>query len=69
MDVNMPIMDGYEATRLIKQRDPKQKIFIITAFTTEQDIRNSFSAGAEEHLSKPVTKKALKDVLVKHKIN
>jgi CheY-like chemotaxis protein/nitrogen-specific signal transduction histidine kinase len=67
MDVQMPVMDGYEATRRIRalpRRDAK-RIWIVamTANAFIEDVRLSQEAGMDEHISKPVDLKRLKDTL------
>lgn len=64
MDVNMPIMDGIEATRRIKKmvkegRMNKLKIVMITAFGSLQDRQIAKSAGADSYIEKPVTMNSL----------
>lgn len=58
MDVQMPIMNGYEATRRIRQleRDDLREITIIamTANAFDEDIRNAKEAGMDGHLAKPI---------------
>ena len=58
MDIRMPMMDGYEATRRIRalERGDAQKIPIIavSANAFDSDVRNALEAGMNEHLSKPV---------------
>lgn len=58
MDIMMPVMDGLEATRQIRKlnREDASEIPIIamTANAFQEDIRKSFEAGMNEHISKPV---------------
>lgn len=61
MDVQMPGMDGYEATRRIRDMEIQMnrtpaKIFACTANAFQEDVRKSLSAGCDLHLSKPVRK-------------
>ena len=67
MDVQMPQMDGYEATRRIRRLRNKalSKIPIIamTANAFDEDRRNSLEAGMNEHLAKPVDIDKLKETL------
>lgn len=70
MDVQMPIMDGYTATQLIRQSShPDAKTIPIIAMTAnafEQDIRASLDAGMNDHVSKPIDEKRLYEVLRKY---
>ncbi|MNJ91311.1 Sensory/regulatory protein RpfC [compost metagenome] len=61
MDVQMPEMDGYEATRRIRKLEEDQgrtpsKILACTANAFAEDIKKSHQAGCDLHLSKPVRK-------------
>lgn len=64
MDVQMPGMDGYEATRAIRAFEqrfgrPSSRIFACTANAFAEDIEKSLQAGCDMHLSKPVRKDML----------
>ena len=67
MDVQMPVMDGYEATRRIRAlpRPDARRVWIVamTANAFMEDVRLSRDAGMDEHISKPVELKRLQDVL------
>lgn len=58
MDIMMPVMDGFEATRAIRQskRADAEKIPIIamTANAFDEDVKKSMAAGMNEHLTKPL---------------
>ncbi|NVO19672.1 MAG: PAS domain S-box protein [Bacteroidetes bacterium] len=54
MDVKMPVMDGYEATRLIKQDRPGLPIIIQTAYARESDRIKAMECGCNEYVSKPI---------------
>lgn len=55
MDVVMPVMDGIEATRLIKQTCPLVNILILTSFSTNDKVLPSLNAGAIGYLLKDST--------------
>lgn len=62
MDIQMPEMDGYEATRIIRQREKDLQrtpalIIALTAQSYTEDIQKSFDAGMDAHLSKPFQKR------------
>jgi CheY-like chemotaxis protein len=66
MDVNMPGMDGIQATKLIRNlATPNARIPIValTASATTEDRSQCFSAGMDDYISKPVTSHALRGVL------
>ncbi|KAM3131984.1 hypothetical protein pb186bvf_015868 [Paramecium bursaria] len=68
MDVNMPIMDGYECTKEIRKWQQQMNIhqfpiIMVTAFTNESDKQQSKLVGADSHLDKPVQILALKSIL------
>jgi CheY-like chemotaxis protein len=58
MDVRMPVMDGYEATRSIRESDRADAktvpIVAMTADAFEDDVRHCMEAGMDGHISKPV---------------
>jgi hypothetical protein len=53
MDIKMPIMNGYEATTLIKEFMPDIPIIAVTAYSTEADKNKAFASGCTDFLSKP----------------
>lgn len=67
MDLQMPIMDGIEATKEIKNIDDKKSIPIIamTAAAMDKDKENSNNAGMQGHISKPIDIYELKGILLK----
>lgn len=52
MDIEMPVMDGIEATRLLKQRYPQIKVLILTVFDTDDKVLQAILAGADGYLLK-----------------
>lgn len=66
MDVKMPVMDGYEATRLIKEVCPELPVMIQTAYSRESDKIKAFECGCDEYISKPLVIKDFLALLDKH---
>ena len=54
MDVKMPEMDGLQAAREIRKKDPAVPIIAITAFAFDQDRQRTLEAGCTDYMSKPV---------------
>lgn len=52
MDIQMPIMDGIESTKRIKEQWPSVQIMMLTTFQDEKNIRLALKAGAEGYLLK-----------------
>jgi two-component system, NarL family, nitrate/nitrite response regulator NarL len=52
MDVSMPVMDGIEATKRIREHDPDANVLILTGGTTAGDVDRSRKAGAAVYLTK-----------------
>lgn len=67
MDIQMPVMDGFEATRTIRQMFPDKRIPIIalSANAFDEDRRKSLEAGMDGHLAKPIVIAQLEDALKK----
>lgn len=66
MDILMPEMGGYEATRQIRQFNKKVVIIAQTAYALSGDRAKSLEAGCDDYLSKPIQKKALLDLIHKY---
>jgi len=70
MDCMMPDLDGYEATRRIRQEElaqarPRVPIVALTANATREDVARCMDAGMDDFLSKPYTTKALKEKVMR----
>ncbi|MFH6769147.1 response regulator [Gaetbulibacter aquiaggeris] len=70
MDIFMPEMDGYEATKLIKASEKYAKheipIIAVSASAFEEDIQNAKKAGIDDFLAKPIESDKLKELLIKY---
>lgn len=69
MDIQMPIMDGYEATRQIRKLENPETanipIVAITANAFEEDRQKALEAGMNEHVSKPIDMERLLEIMKK----
>ena len=67
MDVQMPVMNGYEATKAIRRSSHEQAktipIIAMTANAFSEDMQHSLAAGMNAHISKPVDMKLLKKTI------
>lgn len=67
MDVQMPVMNGYEATEAIRRSSHEQAktipIIAMTANAFSEDVQHSLAAGMNAHISKPVDMKLLKKTI------
>jgi CheY-like chemotaxis protein len=59
MDMKMPEMDGYSATRIIKQINRRAVVIGQSAFALPGDKEKSFDAGCDGYLTKPLEKEQL----------
>jgi CheY-like chemotaxis protein len=66
MDIKMPIMDGYDATKEIRQFNKKVVIIAQSAYGLSSDIRKAIDVGCNDHISKPIDKHEFLMVLQKH---
>ncbi|MCB8999111.1 MAG: response regulator [Bacteroidales bacterium] len=57
MDIKMPLMDGYEATRLIHDMNPEIPIIAQTAYSTEKEKKKALEFGCDDFISKPIKNK------------
>ena len=64
MDLDMPVLNGIEATEIIKNKYPHIKIIMLTVFDNDENIFNAIKAGADGYLLKEVEPKTLYDGIV-----
>jgi PAS domain S-box-containing protein len=69
MDIQMPEMDGFEATRVIREREKKTKLHVpiiaMTAHAMKGDREKCINAGMDDYVTKPISMKAVTDVINK----
>jgi len=59
LDLRMPEMEGVEAVRQIRGRDPQAKVIILTTYDTDEDITRALKAGAKAYVLKDISAEAL----------
>jgi CheY-like chemotaxis protein/HPt (histidine-containing phosphotransfer) domain-containing protein len=69
MDMQMPVMDGYTATKTIRQQEAVGKqsrvpIIALTAHTFSEDVKKCLAIGCDAHLSKPIRKERLLTTMI-----
>jgi signal transduction histidine kinase/ActR/RegA family two-component response regulator len=65
MDINMPVMDGYQATASLRSKGYSRPIIALTAHASIEHRQLSLEAGCDAYLSKPINSSGLIDVLKK----
>jgi signal transduction histidine kinase/DNA-binding response OmpR family regulator len=70
MDIQMPVMDGHTATRMIRDWEKKSNIspipiIALTAHAFQEEIQKSLAAGCSDHLTKPIRKNILLNAMQK----
>lgn len=73
MDIQMPVMDGYAATRKIREWERQQNkktipIIAVSANAMAEDMQKSLDAGCTEHVTKPIKKSVLLEMIQRYTI-
>jgi CheY-like chemotaxis protein len=68
MDIQMPVLDGYEATRQAREREarlrlPRVPIVALTANAFDEDAAHAMAAGMDAHLAKPYSREQLRELV------
>ena len=65
LDINMPLMNGIEAAKLIKKNFSDAKIVMTTGESNTETVKEAISAGASQYLLKPIKKNKVEEALEK----
>lgn len=65
-DINMPGMNGLELLKIIKDKFPHLKVFMITAYGDEENYKIAMEYGADDYLHKPVEFDNLKEKILNY---
>lgn len=66
MDIQMPLLDGYEAAKIIRKTNPEIPIIAVTASAMKEDVEQTRAAGMNDHLNKPIEVSKLYEILLKY---
>ncbi len=66
MDINMPLLNGYECTRMIKKERPDLPVIAQTAYAMSGEREISRQAGCDDYLAKPIKVSELLDTMARH---
>jgi len=66
MDIKMPVMNGYDATKKIRETDSLIPIIAQTAYAFQGDKAKALEAGCNDYISKPIRKKDLLKMIEKY---
>ena len=59
LDLRMPVMEGVEAVRRIRERDPQARVIVLTTYDTDDEIARALKAGAKAYVLKDVSEEDL----------
>jgi signal transduction histidine kinase/CheY-like chemotaxis protein len=66
MDIQLPVVDGFEASRQIREFRPDLPIIVQSAYSKISDINKAKEAGCDDYITKPISMEALYEVLAKY---
>jgi DNA-binding NarL/FixJ family response regulator len=59
LDLRMPLMEGVDVVRLIRERDPGARVIVLTTYDTDDEISRALKAGAKAYVLKDIAAEAL----------
>ena len=59
LDLRMPLMEGVDVVRVIRERDPAARVIVLTTYDTDDEISRALKAGAEAYVLKDIAADAL----------
>jgi len=59
LDLRMPVMEGVEAVRQIRERDPRARVIVLTTYDTDDEIERALKAGAKAYVLKDISAEGL----------
>ena len=59
LDLRMPVMEGVEVVRRLRERDPRARVIILTTYDTDEEISRALKAGAKAYVLKDISADAL----------
>ena len=71
MDMQMPVMDGYAATKSIRDWENKRgaastPVVALSAYALKEEVQKSLDAGCVTHITKPIERESLLNTILKH---
>lgn len=66
MDIQLPVLNGYESTRIIKTRCPKLPVIAQTAYAMTEEKNKCIEAGCIDYISKPINPLVLLDMISRY---
>jgi len=66
MDMQMPVMNGYDATQQIKAMGIRTPVIAVTAHAMKGDEQKCFDAGCDDYIAKPIDRKKMEQIISEH---